>query len=189
MQKQIILKNGRELEYTLRQSKRAKRIGLSISGDGSVVLTAPVGRRGEGAENFLFEKTEWLTKHLDRAEKSPKIPLPSTRADYLANKEKASDLISERVEYFNQHYGYRFKEIKIKNQKTRWGSCSSQGNLNFNFRILFLPKHLRDYIVVHELCHLKQMNHSQKFWDLVAQTIPDHKAIRTELRNYSLDVR
>jgi predicted metal-dependent hydrolase len=192
MQKHIILDNGRELEYTLRYSKRARRIGLSVNGAGAVMLTLPhkfLKKGSESGQRFMYEKSDWLAKQVDRISDKPKISLPNTRADYLKHKSEAYDLVCARVEHFNQHYGYRFNDIKIKNQKTRWGSCSSQGNLNFNFRILFLPEKLRDYIVVHELCHLKQMNHSQKFWTLVEQTIPDYKVIKKELKNYNLNVQ
>jgi predicted metal-dependent hydrolase len=85
-------------------------------------------------------------------------------------------------------YGFAWKRIAIKNQKTRWGSCSKSGNLNFNFKIALLPDRAAEYVVVHELCHLAQMNHSKKFWDLVAQTIPEHRKIRQQLKIISLKI-
>ena len=86
---------------------------------------------------------------------------PSLR--YLKHKEVARTLVRERLEYFNAFYGYEYKRIAIKNHKSRWGSCSKKGNLNFNYRIALLPSELADYIVVHELCHLGEFNHSPKF--------------------------
>jgi len=86
------------------------------------------------------------------------------------------------VEYFNAMYGLRCNRITIRNQKTRWGSCSRKGNLNFNYKIALLPQRLADYIIVHELCHLGEFNHSRKFWALVAQTMPDHVDLRKELK-------
>lgn len=77
-------------------------------------------------------------------------------------------------------------KIFIKNSRTRWGSCSSKGNLNFNYRLSLLPAHLAHYVIVHELCHLREFNHSQRFWDLVALTVPEYKACREELKKYSL---
>lgn len=97
-------------------------------------------------------------------------------------KEHARLLVYKRIEYFNAFYRFHFHRVAIRNQKSRWGSCSRQGNLNFNYKVVFLPEHLVDYIVVHELCHLKEMNHSPRFWNLVAQTIPDHKVRRKQLR-------
>jgi predicted metal-dependent hydrolase len=90
--------------------------------------------------------------------------------------------MEQRIEYYNQYYGFKYNKINIKNQKTRWGSCSKKGNLNFNYKILFLSAETRDYIVVHELCHLKEFNHSKKFWNLVAETIPNYLQIRKNLK-------
>ena len=80
------------------------------------------------------------------------------------------------------HIQIRFNKINIKNQKTRWGSCSKKGNLNFNYKIALLPQHLADYIIVHELCHLGEFNHSRSFWNLVAKVFPEYLGIRNELR-------
>lgn len=102
--------------------------------------------------------------------------------EYLELKEKARVLVKERLEYWNKHYKFKYNKVSIRNQRSRWGSCSSRGNLNFNFRIITLPTHLVDYIVVHELCHLGQMNHSQKFWDLVRATLPNYVELMQELR-------
>ena len=83
-------------------------------------------------------------------------------------------------------YGVKCGRVAMRNQKTRWGSCSKEGNLNFNYKIAFLPPELADYLIVHELCHLKEMNHLPRFWALVEQTIPNHKALRKEMRRYHL---
>lgn len=106
-----------------------------------------------------------------------------SRKLYLANKEAARTLIAERIVHFNQHYQARVGRIAIKNLKSRWGSCSRKGNLNFNYKLVFMDPDLRDYIVVHELCHLKEFNHSPKFWARVAETIPDYKERIKRLRN------
>lgn len=101
---------------------------------------------------------------------------------YLENKEKAREVVTARLEYFNKHYNFDYKKVSIRNQNSRWGSCSSRGNLNFNYRIVLLPSHLIDYIVVHELCHIGQMNHSQKFWGLVGEILPEYEKLVSELR-------
>lgn len=102
---------------------------------------------------------------------------------YLEYKEVARTLVLSRLEYFNQHYKLTYGKVAIRNQKSRWGSCSSKGNLNFNYKIALLPAHLADYIIVHELCHRGQFNHSQKFWDLVGETIPNYKQLIQKLKN------
>ena len=98
----------------------------------------------------------------------------------------ARALVAERLLHFNHHYGYIYGKVFIRNTRTRWGSCSSRGNLGFNYRIAKLPPALQSYIVVHELCHLKEFNHSPAFWRLVEETIPSWKARRSELRKYRL---
>jgi predicted metal-dependent hydrolase len=117
-----------------------------------------------------------------KSAKKKSVRRTNTR-EYAEYKEIARERAAERLAHFNEFYKHTYARVSIKNQKTRWGSCSSKGNLNFHYKIALLEPHLVDYIVVHELCHLQQMNHSKAFWDLVAQTIPDHATRRRELRN------
>jgi predicted metal-dependent hydrolase len=102
---------------------------------------------------------------------------------YLAHKETAREYIVEKVRYWNTYYGFPINRIAIRNQKTCWGSCSEHNNLNFNYKLLFLPEHLADYVIVHEICHLGELNHSPAFWELVGRTQPEYKMHRKELRN------
>ena len=106
-----------------------------------------------------------------------------TRAHYMANKEAARAFVHARLARFNQYYGYSLRKVFIKNLCSRWGSASSRGNLNFNYKIMLLPPGVADYVVVHELCHLQEFNHSPAFWALVAQTIPNYKTLRKALRS------
>jgi predicted metal-dependent hydrolase len=110
-------------------------------------------------------------------------------AIYLNHKEETREMIKDRLKHFNAFYNFTYKRIAIKNHKARWGSCSKRGNLNFNYRLLFLPPRLLDYVVVHELCHLGEFNHSNKFWVLVEKTIPDWRARRKELMNVRVNFR
>ena len=108
------------------------------------------------------------------------------RSHYLKHRELARFLVHQRVKYFSQVYQVTPGRISIRNQKTRWGSCSKRGNLNFNYKLIFLPKKQQDYIIIHELCHLKEFNHSRKFWSLVEKIMPDYLEIKNELRNHEL---
>lgn len=101
---------------------------------------------------------------------------------YVKYKEHARKLVHERLAFYNQFYGYKIGRIAIRDQKRRWGSCSSKGNLNFNYKILFLPKEMADYIIIHELCHLGEFNHSNRFWSLVEKQCPNHPDIREEMK-------
>ena len=115
-------------------------------------------------------------------------PVMHTRSRklYETNKEMARKLIKERIAHFMDHYGARHDisvgRIAIRNQKSRWGSCSKKGNLNFNYKLAFMPPAVRDYVVVHEICHIKEFNHGRGFWALVAETMPDWKEQRKRLR-------
>ncbi len=102
--------------------------------------------------------------------------------NFKTNKEKARQLVLERLDKFLPFYQVKPKKISIRNQRTRWGSCSRQGNLSFNYRLLFLDSKMIDYIIVHEICHLQEFNHSSSFWKLVAKTIPDYSILRRELK-------
>lgn len=97
-------------------------------------------------------------------------------------RKKAEEVIRDRLEHFNAHYGFRFNRVAFRDQKSRWGSCSRLRNLNFNWRLIMAPIEVIDYVVVHELCHLAQMNHSPRFWALVERTMPNHKTHRRWLR-------
>lgn len=95
-------------------------------------------------------------------------------------------VLQEKCTLYNELYGFVYNNITLRSQKTRWGSCSSRGNLSFNIKMVSLPERLQKYIIVHELCHLEQMNHSQDFWSLVAREVPEYKSYRAELKNYTL---
>src|SRR3989338_6069024 len=105
------------------------------------------------------------------------------RRQYVKVREHARALVHERIQHFNTVYQFSVGKVFIKNNKSRWGSCSEKGNLNFNYKIVFLPADIADYIIVHELCHLGEFNHSDRFWDLVGQVIPEHKHVRRRLRS------
>ena len=109
-----------------------------------------------------------------------------SRRQYLANREAARAIVTERVGHFAAHYaarhGIAVGRIAIRNQRSRWGSCSKKGNLNFNYKLVFLPSELRDYVIVHELCHIKEFNHGRGFWELVGEQAPEWKELRRRLR-------
>jgi len=101
---------------------------------------------------------------------------------YAEHKEAARQLCRVRLDHYNEHYKLQFNRLSIKNTRSRWGSCSSKKNLNFNYRIVFLAPELQDYLIVHELCHLAQMNHGPNFWALVAEQVPNYKQCVAQLR-------
>ncbi len=156
---------------------------LSVQAGGAVVLTVPHFIGVRVIERFLAKHSEWIERATKRMSNFKTLPVSGRRA-YLEHKEAARAFAIERVEYWNQFYNFQYGRIAIKNTKRVWGSCSRKGNLNFSYAILFLPRPISDYIIVHELCHLLEHNHSKRFWALVAKQIPDHKDRRRELRRY-----
>ncbi|MCF7860572.1 M48 family metallopeptidase [Patescibacteria group bacterium] len=168
-----------------RRVRRSRHVRLSLSADGRVLVTRPFWVTERFAQNFVNEKREWILKQWQKLKDAPDSPLSKgTRVDYLRYKERVREIAKERLEYFNQFYHFKYTRLSIRDQRTRWGSCSKRGGLNFNYRLVFLPPELIDYLIVHELCHLQQLNHSPAFWGLVAQQIPDFKKRRQELHNF-----
>jgi predicted metal-dependent hydrolase len=182
--KQIFIKNEK-ISYSVRESARARCLRITIHPGGELSATLPRGFHLEQLENFIRQKANWILQKMDLAKKrKPSILLPkSSRREYLAVKERARKLATQKIEEHNALYNFRYSRISIRNQKTRWGSCSRRGNLNFNYRIVHLPEKYLDYIIVHELCHLKELNHGKNFWKLVEIKIPDYKILRRKMRH------
>ncbi len=178
---------GDKVLYKIKTSKRAKRMRLAVYCDGSVVITSPLGVSQSLIDRFIADKKQWVMGKIRffKSVDSRSIRTFSHK-DYLENKDKALALVRERVRFYNKVYGFSFNKIFIKNQKTRWGSCSCKQNLNLNYKIVFLPQKHQDYIIVHEMCHLKEFNHSRKFWALVEKALPNYLDIKKELRHHEL---
>lgn len=178
----LVLK-GKTINYTYRVSLRARHIRLSIKNDGRVVVTQPAHLSRYCGEDFLRLKVDWVLGKLANLTQRPQPLNPiQSRTNYLKQKNAVRELILKRLEYFNNFYNFSYRQLNVRNQKTRWGSCSRKGNLNFNYRIGELAPELVDYIVVHELCHLQELNHSPRFWSLVAKTTPNYKKLRQAIR-------
>lgn len=177
--------NLKNINYQIRKSRRARRMRIAVNCDMSVTVTMPYGINVGLVENFVTQKLSWIIKSLNYFKKfEGRVLVKPSKRDYLENRHKALELAKTKVVQWNKFYNFSFKLIGVKNQKTRWGSCSKKGNLNFNYKIVHLPESLVDYLAVHELCHLKEFNHSRSFWDLVSQAIPNYKVLRSELKNY-----
>ena len=103
---------------------------------------------------------------------------------FQKHKYAARKLVTSRVKFYAEQYGFKPGKISIRNQRSRWGSCNTKGDLNFNYRLIELAPDLADYVIVHELCHTKEMNHSARFWSLVKQVVPNFNSCRKEIRKY-----
>lgn len=100
----------------------------------------------------------------------------------------ARQVFTDRVAFYHQSTGGRYTSITIRDQKTRWGSCSSRGTLSFNYRLIFAPPRVLDYVVVHELCHLTHLNHSKDFWNMVEQVMPDYRVYKNWLKDHGQEL-
>ncbi len=187
--KKIIALLEQEVGYTLKTSLRARRMRLAIYPNGELVVTAPRVVDENLVEQFIRDKAKWVIEKLQHFKKTPtKTIIKVGRNGFRRYKDQARCLVQGRIEYFNQIYQFRFNRISIRNQKTRWASCSKKGNLSFNYKIAFLPSRLADYVIVHELCHLAEFNHSRKFWDQVGRVFPDYWELKRELRRTIVQV-
>ncbi len=174
------------MKVTVIRSNR-KTVAIQVNSDLSVTVRAPYSASEKDIEEILKKKEAWISKHIEktketkeRFEAEPTEKL--TREKVIALAEEALKVIPERVEYFAKVIGVTYGKITIRNQKTRWGSCSSKGNLNFNCLLMLAPPEVLDYVVVHELCHRKQMNHSKAFWLEVEKVLPNYKEVRKWLK-------
>lgn len=167
------------IPFQVKKHSRSKRMTMTIRGDGTVGITLPRFVPIPTAKIFAKKNLDWVKQKLTLVVTKPSLVSPK---DVSAVRIKARNLVRDRLEYFNQFYGYSYSRITIRDQKSRWGSCSSSGTLSFNYRLALIPQELADYVVVHELCHLKEMNHSSRFWNLVSRTIPNYRKRRAELK-------
>ncbi len=169
------------MPYTIRSSARARNLRVSIYPDGAVVVTAPARFGEKSIARFVAQHDAWIRRHVERAKNRTVICI--ARADIPRLKREARACAEELCARYAQRYGFPYNKISVRAQKSRWGSCSKSGNLSFNYRIAALPKELAEYIVVHEVCHLGQLNHSRAFWQLVEREVPDHRKRRLALRS------
>lgn len=175
-----------ELPIRVIRSDR-KTIALQITPEGEILLRSPRRCTQEQLRRFVDEKRPWLEKHLaqvharqQEARQEGSLSMEEIRA--LAD--RALEVIPQRVRHFAPMVGVSYGRITIRNQRTRWGSCSGKGNLNFNCLLMLAPPEVLDYVVVHELCHRLEMNHSPRFWAQVERVIPDWRERRRWLREH-----
>ena len=161
---------------------RRKTIAIQIDRDGQVIVRTPYGITKRQVEEFLDEKKDWLLQTRQRVEKRKTEQIPISEEVRREGIERAKRIFPERTAYFAKRMGVDYGRITIREQKTRWGSCSSKGNLNFNWKLVLLDPELLDYVVVHELAHRREMNHSKNFWKIVEAELPDYRERRRRLK-------
>ena len=166
---------------------RARRYVIRVAGDGTVRVTLPRWGSKREAAAFAEQERTWIAKQqwrLDQARRrtQPVATVPEMEREL---RERAMRELPRRLLELAAEHGFAVTRVSVRNQRWRWGSCSRNGHLCLNWRLVKMPDSVRDYVMIHELMHLKRMDHSPKFWKLVAAACPDFKASRAWLRSYS----
>lgn len=182
----ILTVNDMTIPYEIIRSKR-KTYGISVSAGGKVTVRIPLQGSERFAVSMAEEKKEWIAKNVSKMMTvKPSLPqkekTPCQKRLEAPYRQAAKEYIPKRAAHFAALLGVTYENITIRDQKTRWGSCSSKGTLSFNWRLMLAPPAVLDYVVIHELCHRKEMNHSPRFWRLVEQIMPDYKTKRQWLK-------
>ena len=164
-----------DIEYRLIRSNR-RSIGIEVDREGKVTVRAPHSCEKKRIDRFLLEKENWIWQKVKLQKKNAmkrqeKREMPEAEKKYYRN--LAREVLGARTGYYARKMGVTYGRISIREQKTRWGSCSSVGNLNYNWKLVLMPPGVLDYVVVHELAHRREMNHSAAFWKVVATWITE----------------
>lgn len=158
--------------YRIIRSGR-RTLGLEIRG-GELIVRAPYTVPDRRIEQFVADHAKWIAKHLEESRRESSSAVPLTAGEIRELADRALKLIPERVEYYARIIGVSYGNITIRCQRTKWGSCTSRGNLNFNCLLMLTPPEVIDSIVVHELCHRREMNHSERFYAEVYKAYPEY---------------
>ncbi|MDD5382874.1 MAG: DUF45 domain-containing protein [Candidatus Margulisbacteria bacterium] len=156
-------------------------MALIITAEANLVIRAPLHLPDEAIDRFIEQKKKWIERQMARLTARPR-PIVLTEEERAGWVLIAREKIVERCRYFSELTGYRPVAVKITSARSRWGSCGAKGSINFSWRLAMSPPQVIDYVVVHELVHLVEPNHSPNFWRRVAEVIPDHKLHRRWLR-------
>ena len=182
------MSRNREEKEKIAVIKSSRRtMSMEVRPDGSILVRAPFRASAEEIGNFVCSHKSWVEKQRIRIRKrAAEIRLadqnPLSPEDIRLLADQALRELPPRIAAYAGQMGVTYGRVTIRNQKTRWGSCSSKGNLNFNCLLMLTPREVQDYVIVHELSHRKEMNHSPKFWEVVEEVLPDYKKRRNWLR-------
>ena len=169
----------------MERSRRAKRISVSIRPFKGVRVAVPLGVSFDKAQMFAQSKAGWIKKHLDKMEQ---LELRAKARAHTSpiDRSAARKVLIDRLNQLAKQYGFTYNRVFIRNQKTRWGSCSTKNNINLNVNLVGLPPELIDYTIIHELVHTRVKNHSRKFWDQMDALLGDAKKIDKKLSAYEV---
>ena len=168
------------MEYEIIRSSR-RTVAITIK-DGRVILKAPLGLSDKDAEKIISSHEKWITEKLEKSKNRKNIYDSLTEEQIAILRRSAKVYFKEKIDYYSKIMGLEYSRMTITGAKTRFGSCSSKGGIAFSYRLMLYPESAREYVIVHELAHLVEMNHSKRFYDVVASVLPDHKERRRLLK-------
>ncbi len=175
------------ISVLLKRSGRAKRISISVAPFYGVRVSVPCSSSYSQAERFVLSKIKWIRKHLEKIKHYESAAESAKKFDSFDSIEKAAarEKLIKRLDLLAKKYGFTYNRVSIRNQKTRWGSCSVKNNISLNMKLVRLPEELMDYVILHELAHTRVKNHSSLFWKEMDKLVGDGRRLRRRLKNYS----
>ena len=176
----------RKTEHFTYELIRAKRrsMSLKVDLDGTITVRAPYRMPVQTADWFVEGHRDWIEVRLKAGARIMAERPAYTNKERAEGRKRAAEIIEARCRYYAPVMGVSYGTVTIREQKTRWGSCSTKGNLNFNWKLVLMPERVMDYVVIHELAHRKEMNHSARFYAVVAQQMPDYKVWQSWLKEH-----
>lgn len=159
-----------------------KTLAITITQEGNLLIKAPLKMQDREIERFLRQKRYWIYKQAKRVKEAASHRIYRSEDEIRHLREQAREVLTQKTDYYKVLLGVEYQRIRIGDQKTRWGSCSSKGTISYNWHLILMPEQIMDYVVVHELCHLLEMNHSWQFWEKVEKVFPDYRERRRWLR-------
>lgn len=173
------------IKYKVIYTKR-KSLAIIIKNDGEVHVRAPKHRLFDNSkiDEFVNNKKDWIVENVEKMKKNVKEKRPELSKEEKSKKKKeAKAIIFDRIEYYAEKYGFKYSKLRLSSAKTRWGSCSGTNTISINWNLIFAPTDIMDYVIIHELSHIRHHNHSDRFWAEVEKYVPDYKDKRKWLKN------
>jgi predicted metal-dependent hydrolase len=167
-----------------RINNRAKYLRIHIKPFKGIFVTIPRGISQRKAENFVLSKKEWIKKHLNKVKEFENNVVENRAKIKPVDRNEAKILLINKLEELTDKFNFSYNRVSIRNQKTRWGSCSSKNNISLNCNLINLPEKLIDYVILHELVHTRVKNHGADFWKEMGKYIEDPRALNKELKRY-----
>lgn len=164
------------------QRQKRKTLSLMITNEGRLFIKAPFRLGEKEIKSFVNKKKLWIYKKVKQINEDNKNKVFRSEEDIKELKKQARTILTKRTDYYKEILKVDYEKIRIGNQKTIWGSCSGRRTISYNWHLILMPEQIIDYVVVHELCHLIEMNHSPAFWEKVSEVLPDYQSRREWLK-------